>query len=724
MAQRRSARFVIDDVSPANDPAWTMAGPDVRRAFWRAVVAYGIKAHDRQQAAGLDRFGRTLVPIKASTRKHRDSAMGPADPNAPPLTPAYGVSRTRLNLTGRAFDDRAEFYWTDGWGRILLIHARGSRRRGLPVRDVIGLSPDSMRLVRNWALGWWLVHKRTGAPPVAKVKATAPGALVQDGTDDYRRFTFGIGTTADQEREARRAERLFAAGRSTGFRQRVIGEGPPRPPQGPLPTPPPKPPTPKPVRPPTPLERIQAALEEQRKANAVEAAARPVVVEAVETSNVRVWRGEVKRLNRERDAAVKEGKKAAKVYPKLKAELDEAEAKQWDYSLSRETRDKWEKKADQLRIQVFMAQSNTGESLQKTLDYHDKQIAVAEETLAKAMAAPEAAREYRYADALADVPNLLPRGPVAERIKAYRVGDLKAETVAATADRAVGLRQRAVAESDRMKEQFRAIAEKQAATADHYIKNGLPIPPEVEAELDRLGDELERLLKKQRENNARKEARLDRINRATRNVVQKVLAAGNPLPFRHADVPAGYSSSDGPLSTLTTKTRDNVKAAQQWLASVMESGGNAPITTKIGERAGARAHFSNSRDHIQAKTGESIDVVVHEYGHAIDYRVTTAGDPVVKRSLEFLAHRVGDEATTDMRRKFGTGDPGEKGRKDKFESVFNEYSAYYTGKDYGQDATEIVSMGLQLLYDDPIKFAKGDPEFFKFIVGVLDGSLR
>jgi hypothetical protein len=66
----------------------------------------------------------------------------------------------------------------------------------------------------------------------------------------------------------------------------------------------------------------------------------------------------------------------------------------------------------------------------------------------------------------------------------------------------------------------------------------------------------------------------------------------------------------------------------------------------------------------------------------------------------------------------------EEGRKDKFDNVYDELSAYYVGKDYGQGATEIVSMGLELLYNNPILFAKKDPEYLKYILGILDGSLR
>jgi len=50
--------------------------------------------------------------------------------------------------------------------------------------------------------------------------------------------------------------------------------------------------------------------------------------------------------------------------------------------------------------------------------------------------------------------------------------------------------------------------------------------------------------------------------------------------------------------------------------------------------------------------------------------------------------------------------------------------AYYVGKDYKYKATEALSMGLQKVFEDPLRFAKLDPEYFKFVLGQLDGSLR
>ena len=50
-------------------------------------------------------------------------------------------------------------------------------------------------------------------------------------------------------------------------------------------------------------------------------------------------------------------------------------------------------------------------------------------------------------------------------------------------------------------------------------------------------------------------------------------------------------------------------------------------------------------------------------------------------------------------------------------------AAGYVGKTYANNSTEVFSMGMEQLYKDPISFAEDDPEYFKFIVGVLRGDI-
>ena len=71
-----------------------------------------------------------------------------------------------------------------------------------------------------------------------------------------------------------------------------------------------------------------------------------------------------------------------------------------------------------------------------------------------------------------------------------------------------------------------------------------------------------------------------------------------------------------------------------------------------------------------------------------------------------------------------------KNNPDRFEDVMAwaeekaKEMATYTGGIYGHGTTELISMGLEALWRDPIGFVTKDPEFARFLFGVLDGSYK
>src|SRR4051812_10162364 len=127
--------FVVSGIEPADDPAWAYLGPAARRAFWTTVATIAAAEWDDQVASGIGATGRKLKPISARTRAARAqpdyAPMGRAAPDAPPLTPCYGASRTRSLLRYVVRENEVYFYWdTDShtggsWGRILAYHRDG-----------------------------------------------------------------------------------------------------------------------------------------------------------------------------------------------------------------------------------------------------------------------------------------------------------------------------------------------------------------------------------------------------------------------------------------------------------------------------------------------------------------------------------------------------------------------------------------------------------------------
>jgi hypothetical protein len=190
--------YAIRGIMP---PALRGAAESVKLTFWSLVVREGLKEKDSELARGLDKDGGPLRRISAATRRHRRSMMTPTgrgDPSAPPLTPGRALSRTRSLLAGRAFVDRAEFWWRydpytyDSWAAVL----RHQKRQG---RDVFGLSPAGLAKVtaRSWAAMKQLQagHLPEVPPPLVQPAPTPARLIPKVGTTGMTYAEPGIGVT-------------------------------------------------------------------------------------------------------------------------------------------------------------------------------------------------------------------------------------------------------------------------------------------------------------------------------------------------------------------------------------------------------------------------------------------------------------------------------------------------------------------------------------------------
>ena len=120
---------------------------------------------------------------------------------------------------------------------------------------------------------------------------------------------------------------------------------------------------------------------------------------------------------------------------------------------------------------------------------------------------------------------------------------------------------------------------------------------------------------------------------------------------------------------------------------------------------------------------DSAAIAAHEIGHVIEF----TSPKILERSLEFKKYRIKQAGTTDQpMNTFVSGNlyaANEVGNEDTFTKAFDRHDAAYIGKNYGSAATEILSMGVQKLMEDPISFADNDPEYFKYVVGALRGEI-
>lgn len=163
--------------------------------------------------------------------------------------------------------------------------------------------------------------------------------------------------------------------------------------------------------------------------------------------------------------------------------------------------------------------------------------------------------------------------------------------------------------------------------------------------------------------------------------------------------------------------RESVDKAARWLSRVVgvAHGELTVKTAPIEDNSGKGKHraYANS-DVMHIRPDESTHTVIHEFGHNLDHLVG------LDRFSKAFAVEALVKSGQDIEH-FGHGyDPDEFGNEDKFWGP----SAKYCGKYYaGQSASEVLSMGLQYLYQDPIGFHDGAPEHFRYTLAAIHGFI-
>jgi len=194
--------------------------------------------------------------------------------------------------------------------------------------------------------------------------------------------------------------------------------------------------------------------------------------------------------------------------------------------------------------------------------------------------------------------------------------------------------------------------------------------------------------------------------------------------------PRGYEPIEG---EELSRAELVFEAASTWVQSVTSGIDGAKVV--YGKEKNGRAWCANKSQHYPGQAGadyvvlistvpgkgdgdrQQQETAVHEMGHLVEFH-----KPGVQAlANKFVEYRCKGEQPVQMSEAVPNSGYGahELGRKDDFEKSFGSKSAYYVGKTYASGATEVVSMGMELLYKDPARFAAADPEYFQFICHVL-----
>ncbi len=494
---------------------------------------------------------------------------------------------------------------------------------------------------------------------------------------------------------------------------------PPPPPKVLAPPPKPKPPPP-PPKPETPAEKRARRLDEARAAQReavakakVEAGAGPPPVDRI------ALQIESSRLDSEKITIRADRKDFEFDLQFTRDRIVEAQDKLLDLRLSKSERIQVEAIITVLRPKWESLRDKVQGADSKLQAISDRQSEI--RAILRNPMDPSKVRAAEYDALRKKYPDLIPPGPIQERIKNYALGDAKAAAILEVASeiqaKEAALRVENNKTQDRVFSLYREVSDLERI-------HGTSLPPPIEAQKQQI---VGRIVEAEKEWNKVREALAD-IKKEQVRAVAGVLAHGiEATPVKHEPLPKGskfyHSEKLGPPGTELSARIEEAKA---WLGKVVARSDAPVIEAKIGQASGvARAHYSASDGYIQANSMTSTAVIIHEYGHTLEEHLKTGSEKLFAKADEFLKYRVGNEAPSSLKKLFPNSNykADETGRADKFGEVFTGSSAYYVGKEYS-GATEVVSMGIQKLYDDPVKFIKKDREYALWIMGILDGSLR
>ena len=152
-----------------------------------------------------------------------------------------------------------------------------------------------------------------------------------------------------------------------------------------------------------------------------------------------------------------------------------------------------------------------------------------------------------------------------------------------------------------------------------------------------------------------------------------------------------------------------VREAETWLAQ--------HTTLRVNQATPVRrlkpdARAYQTRGEVYLAPSDGVRIAVHELAHAVD----DAHASLVQRAIAWRDSRTVGDPIRRLRDVFNDNryKPDEIAKCDAFISC-------YIGRLYGTTATEVLSMGLEYMYDDPIAFAKADAGMFDLIFRIMKG---
>jgi len=180
---------------------------------------------------------------------------------------------------------------------------------------------------------------------------------------------------------------------------------------------------------------------------------------------------------------------------------------------------------------------------------------------------------------------------------------------------------------------------------------------------------------------------------------------------------------------------DRIDAARAWIQDHVSSRSIASTTLSFWETYGDREFNTSGRIGLKLplmtptatgyrpRGGTNEGVIIHEIAHSLE----SENPDVYRATVQWRERRTAGESPRLLSEITGIRayDSTETSKPDNFFDA-------YIGKSYDwsadanndQTASEVLTMGMQEMYSDPVKFAERDRDHFNLIVAIMTGTLE
>lgn len=199
-------------------------------------------------------------------------------------------------------------------------------------------------------------------------------------------------------------------------------------------------------------------------------------------------------------------------------------------------------------------------------------------------------------------------------------------------------------------------------------------------------------------------------NKRSKEIWSAVQQTGNKATFENDVLTyslSHYSNGVAPRS----KMRKTFSKSVAWFEDMLEWNPGAKLT--LAKCRGRRAYFSTADNCLCVAPSDGANIIVHEAGHFLE----SHNPALAKKAIAYRESRTAGEKTVRLMDLF----PKRGYRRDEVTKK-DTFLSPYIGKEYEHGATEVTSMALQYLYEDPAMLLEKDESFFRYALEVLRGE--